>query len=72
MIVALVLVFLAVPVILYGEFREADDSRRHLLLQSLQTQGYLIAEALRPFLEEFEGSSADAINGALNRLAVRL
>jgi two-component system sensor histidine kinase ChvG len=68
-IVALILVFLAVPVILYGEFREADQNRRDLLQQSLRTQGHLIAEALRPFLESFDGASADALNGALNRLA---
>ena len=67
---ALVLVFLAVPAILYGQFREADESRRILLRQSLQTQGHLIAEALRPYFEGFEGYSVDAINGAIHRLAV--
>jgi two-component system sensor histidine kinase ChvG len=46
----LVAVFVAVPVILYRQFEGADQGKKALLLRSVQEQGWLIAEAMRPVL----------------------
>ena len=47
-ILLLLVVFIAVPVILYNEFRRADQDKQVLLSESLQEQGRLMAESLRP------------------------
>ena len=49
-LVLLLLVFVAVPVILYSEFRQADLEKQVLLLKSVREQGRLLAENLRPIL----------------------
>jgi two-component system sensor histidine kinase ChvG len=46
----LIAVFVAVPVILYRQFEGADQAKKALLLRSVQEQGWLIAEAMRPVL----------------------
>jgi two-component system sensor histidine kinase ChvG len=46
----LVAMFLVVPVILYGRFERADAERQAMLLRTLQMQGHLITEGLRPSL----------------------
>lgn len=69
-IAILVLVFFAVPLIVYSEFRKAEDEQRAMLLQSLETQGKLIARSLVPLLETFDERSLDTITAALSRLAV--
>lgn len=43
----LVAVFVAVPVILYRQFEGADQTKKALLLRSVQEQGWLIAEAMK-------------------------
>ena len=47
---ALVIVFVAVPVVLYTAFREADQEKRALLSESIRQQGQIIADLLRPNL----------------------
>jgi len=69
-IALLLLVFFAVPGIIYNEFKKAEEEQRALLLQSLETQGKLIARSLVPQLETFDESSLDAITQTLSRLAV--
>ncbi|HVI50155.1 MAG TPA: HAMP domain-containing sensor histidine kinase [Candidatus Sulfotelmatobacter sp.] len=46
----LVAMFLVVPLILYGRFEQADAERQAMLLRTLQMQGHLITEGLRPAL----------------------
>ena len=55
-ILLLLVVFIAVPVILYNEFRRADQDKQVLLSESLQEQGRLMAESLRPLLQREGGS----------------
>lgn len=50
--VLLLFVFLAVPFVIYQQFRTADEEKQRLLLDGAQRQGRLIASALRPRLEE--------------------
>src|SRR5688572_6325090 len=46
----IILIFLAVPALLYAEFRKADEERTALLLTSLHEQGRILAQALAPAL----------------------
>ncbi|WP_255448559.1 HAMP domain-containing sensor histidine kinase [Telmatospirillum sp. J64-1] len=48
----LVAIFVAVPVILHGQFRQAEMERRTVLLQTLQEQGHLIAQSLRRVIDQ--------------------
>lgn len=52
----LLLIFLAVPIILYQQFRAADRDRQELLLNAIREKGVIISRVLEPVL-----SRADAI-----------
>ncbi len=67
-LVLLLLVFIAVPVMLYSEFRQADLEKQVLLLKSVREQGRLLAENLRPILERKDPSPLLALPGAVKRL----
>ena len=67
--ILLLLVFSAVPIILYAEFRQADSDKRTLLLQSVRAQGRLIAESLRPLLTREGTSTLPALNEAIKPFA---
>jgi two-component system sensor histidine kinase ChvG len=67
--ILLLLVFIAVPIILYAEFRQADADKRTLLLQSVRAQGRLIAESLRPLLKREGTSTLPALNEAIKPFA---
>ena len=62
----LLLVFLAVPLLLYLAFRQADLERQAILLDTVRNQGRLIAAALAPTLAASDGT---AIAGAPRSLA---
>jgi len=64
---ALVAVFLAVPIILYAQFKSADDEKRSLLLKLAQEQGRLIAQSLRPLLEQQDSKSIPELNSRLSQ-----
>ena len=66
---ALALVFLIVPVILFSKFAEADAERQAFLLRVLQDQGHLIAQNLEPTLRRANGRSFLDIGKALQDLA---
>jgi two-component system sensor histidine kinase ChvG len=66
----LLIVFLTVPVILYVEFREADEEKQVLLLESVREQGRLMAESLRPILQRKQPSPLLALPNEVKRLAV--
>jgi two-component system sensor histidine kinase ChvG len=65
----LLVVFLAVPVFLYYEFREADLKQQGLLLKSVREQGRLMAESLRPLLEQEGAAPLLALPKEVKRLA---
>lgn len=60
-LLVLLAIFVAVPIVLYGPFRVADQERNTLLLQSVQQQGWLVGRSLRPFLERFQGTDASVL-----------
>jgi two-component system sensor histidine kinase ChvG len=54
---AVALVFLIVPVILYSKFADADAERQAFLLRALQAEGKLVAQDLQPSLTSSSGRS---------------
>ena len=68
-ILLLLKVFIAVPVFLYNEFREADQEQQSLLLKSVREQGRLMAESLRPLLEQEGASPLLSLPKEVKRLA---
>jgi two-component system sensor histidine kinase ChvG len=68
-LVLLMIVFLAVPVILYNEFRQADEEQQTLLMESVREQGRLIAQSLRPLLERQGPSPLLNLNEEVSRFA---
>ena len=50
----LVIVFLAVPILIYQQFLAADREKRELLLRDAQLQGELIARSLARVLQNAE------------------
>lgn len=58
-LVALLVVFLAVPAILYDVFREADQTKNALLIRSAQEEGRLISLGLQPHLSGPNAPSPD-------------
>lgn len=56
------LVFIAVPVVIFIQFKHADQEKNELLLRNAQEQGYLVARALTPLLEKFDGKAANEIS----------
>ncbi|WP_022727066.1 sensor histidine kinase [Fodinicurvata sediminis] len=67
----LLVIFISVPVIIYGQLKLADQERATLLLRSVQEQGWLVGRSLRPFLERFEGQDAMVLHETLSDLGVR-
>lgn len=49
--IALVSIFVALPILLYGQFESADRKERDLVISALQRQSWLIAQALAPLLD---------------------
>ncbi|MEO3433412.1 HAMP domain-containing sensor histidine kinase [Inquilinus sp. CAU 1745] len=50
-LIVLVVVFVAMPILIYQQFEAADEDKQTLLLDSAQRQGQLIAAALGPRLK---------------------
>ena len=46
----LTVIFLAVPLIIYDQFRAADEAQNAVLLRSVREQGHVIGQALVPLL----------------------
>lgn len=66
--VVMVLVFFAVPAIVYQEFRQADLDRQHIVLTAVREQGRLMAESLRPLLEREAPSTLLVLPDEVKRL----
>lgn len=67
----LVAIFIAVPIIVYSEFRDADAEKVELLQQNTKAEGQLIAAALTPMLRAFNGGNADLIAKEVLRITSR-
>ena len=72
-LVVLLIIFSAVPVILYDQFLEAYDQNQRLLMRGIQEQGRLIVRAIAPLLNRANDAGSlperDEINALLGRLA---
>lgn len=62
------MLFVAVPVLVYDRLRTADEDRNRLLIASIEAEGRLIAEALRPELEKAGGAALAPLGDAVARL----
>jgi two-component system sensor histidine kinase ChvG len=65
----LVAIFLAVPLIVYDQFRAADGATAELLLQSVREQGRVMAQALQPMVAGPDKPSIPELGRELERLA---
>ncbi len=65
----LVVVFVAVPVIVYNELRDADQQQQQLLVKSVRDRGRLVAESLRPLLERYQANAVTKLSQAIEPLA---
>ena len=63
----LALIFLVVPVILYDQFRAADQQKRLLVMNSVRDQGHIISVALAPMLTTADAPNLPAIGQELGR-----
>lgn len=57
----LLAIFFAVPAIIYSQFQDADKEKNALLIDSVQTQGKLIAQSLAPQVEKIDGPALRTI-----------
>lgn len=67
----LVVIFIALQIIVYSEFRGADAEKVALLQQNTRAGGQLIATALTPMLRAFNGGNADLFAKEVLRIARR-
>jgi two-component system, OmpR family, sensor histidine kinase ChvG len=68
-LVAMVGIFIAVPIVLYGQFKHADEQMRELVTTSIQQRSWLIAQALQPVLDQPEGVPTTSLNPKLQTFA---
>jgi two-component system sensor histidine kinase ChvG len=61
------LIFLVVPIILYDQFRAADQQKRELVTGSVRDQGRIISISLTPMLTATAGPNLPAIASELAR-----
>lgn len=64
-----VILFAAVPAVIYQQFRVADEERTALLLDGVANQGRAIAEALRPVLETGDPTAVTQVGERMAALA---
>jgi len=65
--IGLIVVFVALPVILYGQFESADTQRRELVARGIQQRSWLIAQALLPVLDRPDGPPHRLLNRELRK-----
>jgi two-component system sensor histidine kinase ChvG len=66
-LVALIAVFVALPIALYGQFEAADMQRRELVSRGIQQRSWLIAQALTPILNQPNAPPHKSLNAELQR-----
>ncbi len=62
-------IFAALPIVLYGQFESADRKTRDLVARSIQHRSWLIAQALAPILDRPESPPSESLNGQLRKYA---
>ena len=62
---ALVGIFVALPIVLYGQFESADRKMRDLVTRAIQDRSALIADALAPTLKTVDPKGQAALNADL-------
>jgi two-component system, OmpR family, sensor histidine kinase ChvG len=62
-------IFLAVPIIVYDQFRAADDAQKVVLLRSVRENGRVMMTALTPLLTASERPPLPQLNNELARFA---
>jgi two-component system sensor histidine kinase ChvG len=65
----LAMIFLAVPIIVYDQFRAADEAEKALLLRSVREHGHVITAALAPVLSAGERPALPQLGSELARFA---
>ena len=65
----ILVVFVACPLIIYFEFKNADEEKNALLLRNVQEQGRLIARGLEPFLISSATETLPKVRQELERLS---
>jgi two-component system sensor histidine kinase ChvG len=66
-LVALVGIFVALPVVLYGQFESADRQMRELVTRAIQDRSSLISNALAPVLRKIEVGATASLNDELSK-----
>src|SRR5690349_272233 len=66
-LVLLIVAFTAVPVVLYEQFREADEARQRILLGAIREKGALIGRAMAPILGRADGIPYAQLGEELSR-----
>ena len=66
-LVALIGLFVALPIVLYGQFESADSQMQVLVTRAIQDRSALIAEALAPVLRETDPSEPMNLNRELEK-----
>jgi two-component system sensor histidine kinase ChvG len=66
---ALIGLFVALPIVLYGQFESADSQMQELVTRAIQDRSALIAEALAPVLRETDPSEPMNLNRDLAKYA---
>ena len=61
----LVGIFVALPIVLYGQFESADRQMRDLVTRAIQDRSKLIGHALAPVLRKVEPGTTVALNEEL-------
>lgn len=65
----ILVVFIACPLIIYFEFKNADEEKNALLLRNVQEQGRLIARGLEPLLVSSSTETLPKVRQELERLS---
>jgi two-component system sensor histidine kinase ChvG len=68
----LAIIFLAVPLIVYDQFRAADEAQKAVLIRSVREQGRVMAQALAPLLSGSERPALPQLGRELARFADEL
>ena len=68
-LVGLIAIFIALPVVLYGQFESADSQMRNLVTRAIQDRSALIAEALAPVLRDTDPAAPMNMNRELEKYA---
>ncbi len=64
-LIALIGIFIALPIVLYGQFESADRQMRALVTRAVQDRSALIAAALTPILKDADPTAPMALNTEL-------